>query len=294
MKSSLQLIESATIIADDICLRKQSKNISYIIVEGGFDKKTLQKFFNLDICDLYPTNTKNYIIEVIQELLKRGKNDCIAIRDRDYDVLINEDILELKNVFFTDYRDLEMTILNTKSINDALVFFKEDIPSHEGIIEFVLNTIKPIGMLRWLNDKENLGISFKNTSITNYIDKKSLELSFDNYMLALIQNTNKKSLEMGNEKLPFKRDDLKIKYLEFIDETRELIDNKYICNGHDFIDVLIYSLQNSYAKQKAKDLSSGHFEKMLSLAYNFEFFKESKIYSKIKTWETSNIKILCS
>ena len=64
MVSTLQEAETKFSIADEICLLKQVKKVPYIIVEGNFDKNTYQKFCNLSKCEIYPANSKNYIIVI--------------------------------------------------------------------------------------------------------------------------------------------------------------------------------------------------------------------------------------
>jgi len=287
MKSSLQQVENENILANTICFLKQKQNIPYLIVEGYFDKNTFHKFCDLTSCSIQPANSKNNIISAIDELRKRKIYDCIAIRDRDYDLLITPELEDKKNIFFTDFRDLEMTIINSQAINNLLLFFEEDTTKHQLIIEKVLSTIQPIGYIRWLNDKKKFGLNFKITSLSNFIDKKTFKLDYNKYIIALVHNTNRELVKNGKKKLSFSIESLKESCTLF-QKGQPIIDKKYICCGHDFIEALSLSLQYYFKKYTKIEVDINLLEKNLSLAYDMESFQTSSLYANIKTWENLN------
>ncbi len=84
------------------------KSINYLIIEGNDtsnDYIVYSKIKKQGRCELRLGNTKNSILSAFKP---KQYSNVFAIVDRDYDTIDNS----IKNVFYTDYNDIECTAIN--------------------------------------------------------------------------------------------------------------------------------------------------------------------------------------
>ena len=66
-------------------------------------------------------------------------------------------------MFLTDYHDVEMTMVSQNNVLSAVLYEYTDLPKgeHLQLRDEILKCIEMVGYLKWLNDKEDLGLMFK-------------------------------------------------------------------------------------------------------------------------------------
>ena len=90
-------------IANSI-LQKQTFKGSYIIVEGRNDYTVYKKFTSEEFCQVEIAFGNSNVIEVVEELNRRGYRDAIGIVDADFLNLDNQKINNV-NIIMTDDHD---------------------------------------------------------------------------------------------------------------------------------------------------------------------------------------------
>lgn len=288
--NSIRDLENEDTLSNQICLERQLNKSTYIIVEGDFDEKIFSNFLN-DECEIRIANGKDILDKSINELIKRGIDECFAIRDKDYDIFISPEIANHENIIFTDYKDLEMCILESEALSNVLNLYRIN-NTVEIIKNKVLDTILPIGYLRWLNEVECIGLDFKTTKIDKSIDKPSLTLNLKKYITALHQNTNRARREKSLKALTYTVDSLLINLKKFKSDNPD-ISMSLVCSGHDFISVLSISLMRLFANHNTNEVTETILSNNFILSYQIDYFKGTNMYTNfINKENTHNLSLI--
>ena len=268
MNNSLRgsLSESDTIDQIKLSLKSNlGKNKVYILVEGINDVKLYPKFFNEMNVSVECSNNKYQLLAALDEL-KKTSNQVIGICDADFDHLQNTAPL-ISNLFYTDYHDIEMTMLSINGVlSDALTEFElqKYAPT---ILQKALDKAKVIGYIRWINQIEILKLNFDGLRIGRFIktqDDNTL-LNVDDYLYAL----NKRS---SNKKRPLNSTDIS----QFT-QSHKNADLFNLCNGHDVTALIALII--------GKDTSHEKFCSVLRASFNTQYFNKSKLYIDIYNWQ---------
>lgn len=272
-------------ILGDINLSKDKYPLAtYVVVEGYWDKKVFEKFTTQQTCQIVLANGKGKISELIYKP-QFVKEKCIAIRDRDCTIL-NKNAEMHEKLFFSDTRDLIMDIIkNSESFDNFLNNF--NIQGAAQLRNKILKNCKIIGLMRCFSEKNNKNIHFKNKEQDKYRDFKNKCRDF-NYYYDLKSKTFdfKKFVEVLCHNPRNDYELLKDPNLEtHIKKTykTESDDLYNICQGHDFI-IFLYNFlwQDSNYKRFL------YFEHSFYNSYEFNHFKETKMYKNIIAWEERN------
>lgn len=255
---------------------------AFLFVEGDTDYALFANFLNTENCQIKRLEGKEKVLKLIEIMIKDGDGLCLAIVDADF-WHIEKKQPPFENVFVTDTHDIETQIFMSPALEKVC---RELFPSGEtkSIIEKlpqlrsqIMFVASRMGIIRLANHKNNLYISF-------YIDKDKTEVI--NWELAI----NIQSFTVDFEQL------LKIvccddyslihKIRPYINECNK--SNYYLhelCNGHDVVFVTLLYLKFNGKKKECESLSTKNLEKMLRLAYDADYFRETKLYENILLWQ---------
>lgn len=282
----------------NVVLQNNDFSGCYVYVEGDSDLGVFRRLLNKDEnkVRIESMGGKGKLIEVFDILEARNFQRKIAIRDADYlrvpgHSLYKEDYD--KDIFLTDYHDLDAMIFNSEALDDFLltIFSKEKIVEferlHNDSLANMLNELAyPLACLRLANKKFDLGLSFKPK------EKKDNLLKFSKFV------SEKKFIYLGDAKLietvfgysQGRGQDVKSKQemssgLNEIKKERHL--HGEMVNGHDvcrLISILIrYGLGTSSTILYMPDV----VEKSLGLIYCYEYFSKTVLYSNLKEWQSN-------
>lgn len=62
----------------------------------------------------------------------------------------------------------------------------------------------------------------------------------------------------------------------------------YVCCGHDLTNVLSWGLREGLHKNNHYEVTQLHLEASLRLAYEYAYFKETRLYAALRAWEDAN------
>lgn len=212
----------------------------WLIVEGPSD----ETFFSTRHL---PNNPKSVaalgwenVIGVIAKVLEENITDAIlGFIDRDYrEELESNDYPE--KIVITDYRDLEISMFESGALHKILAELgaRNKLPSLDcGNIDIltvkqkVYQVASKMGALRYYSLKEGLNFKLKDLNFTKFISKNTLEINIEK----LVNHINSKSIAK------ITMDDIDAAFkLNF---TGKLDDEKYLCCGHDVIELLGVALR---------------------------------------------------
>jgi hypothetical protein len=244
---------------------ERGKDKIYILVEGLNDRKVYKELFNNEKVRIEQANGKPHILLALDVLNKKTKQ-VIGICDADF-YHLSKDSSQICNLFFTDYHDIEMTML---SVDDVLssVLIKYDLQDEaQEILQKALENATFIGYIRWFNEEHKVGLRFSGLGLGNFVVQGDRNACLDrrNYLLEL----NKRSKDITKDISDSDIDNFKTDH--YTDDIFNL------CNGRDVVTIiaLMIGKSTSYKKICAE----------LRQSFNVEHFRKTRLYSDILRWQ---------
>ncbi len=264
-------------IANRIRMQRTQYSGSFLVVEGEKDQKTYSNFINEKECNIEIAFKKDALLKVLEILHKDNFAGILAIADADY-WHVEKNIPTMKDLFITDSHDLETIILQSPALEKVLKEFgsKEKIATLHGKINIRSKLIEcgiNIGYLRLFSLRKNLNLKFEGLKFSNFIDKTNLNCDLNTLIKELKNNSRQHIL---NENI------LKNAIQELKSEKH---DPWQICCGHDLCAILSLAFRKFLG---SKTITIEFIECSLRLAYEGQFFTQTKLYASIKHWEKNH------
>lgn len=243
----------------------QSRNKTFVVVEGIDDVLLMKKFLN-DNAYLLTSNDGCNTVECIVNRNFGDKDNVIGIRDKDYLIKPSS-----HKIFFYDYNSLEIMLEANAEVFSAI--YNENYHgqlSEKDLFETIFRKLKVISIVRRLNSEQKLGISF---DVLKSTYKTLLDIEeYDEWYSSLYEK-----LRIANDKCMNKN--LK----ELVDRNIEADWNKkdYLneTNGHDFNHLLYAFCVSNYPKAK---LSATEIEKSARICFSIKHFKKTDLYKNLR------------
>jgi hypothetical protein len=243
--------------------------IVWILVEGDDDCKIYPKFFKETNAKIEFVNGGKGQLNIALATLTCETKQVIGIQDADF-LHLEKNYPNTKNLFFTDYHDIEMKMLNFDNIRDNLFTEYRISDNRQEIWNNVLEESSYIAYIRWYNEKNRCRIKFEKSGYEGIIDKAGYKITLK----------KKELLDKLNNRSSNKTESLTTENVsKFVAEnhTNDLLN---LCNGHDVAKLLslIIGSQINY-KSFCGDLR---------LSFRMEEFSETKLYATIYDWQNKN------
>ncbi len=270
-----------------------------VAVESAKDENFYRRFF--EPVRFFVLDGWEGVVALMELAEKDVIKGVLGIIDADFRHVMNESAPI--NVFLTDHHDLELMQLHSPAFETILSQHAEyGIPgeeemgrldafekkNNEPFLQSLLKSARPLGVLRFLNHRDTLNLTFK-------IQKKQggefSHLNHDDFIDPLTLKCDRKAM--------FKAVENKSSRLGFFGnhpnvvqnfEKEMLIDHDVweICNGHDVLNILGLALREAIGRNKSKPHNYAQsLEELLTVAYHFEDFKKTQLYKNLLAWETS-------
>jgi hypothetical protein len=248
-----------------------SNGINFIFVEGETDIRLFRKFFNLEKCKVENIPGGNSKLEECVETLVNIYPFIIGIRDSDF-IRLEETPYEKKNMFLTDFHDIEVSMLNHEPVLNSLVFEYSDLPKdkHIELREKVVESIISVGYLKWLNFKENFEFEFT-AGFHDLVSFVNQDIDFDQYLNRVISKSKNARLTSKEEIL------VKIEELKTLNP-----DKMQLTNGHDLLNIFAKYFREECQQ---KGISGENLACSVRMLFNSSFFVETNLYSELVSWQ---------
>jgi hypothetical protein len=255
-----------------------------LLVEGDKDVLFFERFTDSDDCILIPSRGKENLLHAIQILESERFRGAVGIVDADLWNILGQDCPS-QNICITDHHDIEIMVLDS----DALIHILREYGSPEKIKDFkrvhdskdirqaLYNAVVPIGILRLISQKQELGLNFKGLKYDRIIDRDRLEVVIDKLIPTVLSMSGfPKAITEVKEKL------------EKESETYRNTDRRQLCCGHDVLAVLCIGLRKALGTLDSKTAHPDNLDSVLRLAYDSSSLSKTELYLCIKQWETCN------
>ena len=266
------------VIANEIRLKRSHHPGAFLVVEGRDDRLFCERYTDSGGCNLVVAEEKEKVLEVIRILDTDGFAGVLGMVDPDFDFLENTEPLG-PNVVTCDAHDLEVALLRSPALDRLLVEFgsQQKIQSlGVEVRELLFSAATPVGYLRWLSRKQNLGLRFQGLNLASCVDRNSLEVD----LITLCRNVKNLSRE-------FKLDELKlVEAVEALTVTHH--DRYHVCCGDDVLQVLSIGLRKVLGTKPAQIVSVVRLKETLRLAFDDADFETSFLGAAFRGWEIRN------
>ena len=249
--------------------------VVWVVVEAEEDVAVYQKFMQPDSTVVKTsegeTGRKGYanVQDIVCEVkAEEPRAHIMGIRDADYS-RFEADYTVPANVFLTDRRDLEMMLLEADSVKQAL---RAWAPAYDDAFAKCIPVSRHFGYLRIYNEVADLSVRFHDNLRPNkYWDyqQQAMKATWE-------QDSTAKFVALSDGKCTA------IEVKAFITTHKLEDENLYdICRGHDLLKLLSLTLVD------VQTYSADAIMDKMTKAYSLDDFKKTKLYSSIKTWQTT-------
>ncbi|MBP0027509.1 DUF4435 domain-containing protein [Roseofilum sp. Guam] len=270
--------------ANAIRFKRQTFTGSFLLVEGGSDKKFYQRFTHenckIEIVSGKPSS-KQRVIEVLQILENDNFAGVLAIVDADFDRLEHPKTSS-PNLLRTDTHDLETMLLQSWALDKVV----SELGSENKIERFqklgksvriaLLDAGIVLGYLLWISQIEELNLKFKGIQYKKFINNETLDIDSQNFIQEVINNSQLHSLKVPELQ-------------ERLNAQKSDDHNPWqVCCGHHLVEILSLALCKAIGNQNSTDVKADQLDIFLRLAYEEAYFEETQLYIKICGWERNN------
>jgi len=257
---------------------------AFLLVEGDTDARVIEGFTDNSTCMIIVGHNKDNVLQAVDLLLKTGPPGIVAIIDSDFWSL-NGTVPHRDCIFVTDSHDIETMMLQTSALEKVLrelaskpKMTRFQKTNNKTIREMLVDIGLPIGLARWISEKHSLALKFKEMDFTLFVHAKLFVVSLSQLANTIVGNTTNPSISAI---------DLHSKISQA--QKNNLPDVWHICSGHDLMKILSIALQSAIGSRKPHEVTTQALERHFRLAYEYEFFRMSKLWKSLRNWETKNL-----
>jgi hypothetical protein len=247
----------------------QNQDKVFVLLEGRTDIKLFRKIFSHKFTDTTALDGKDKLVEALTILHSENFRQVIGIKDADFEHL--ENIINIDNLFLTDYHDMEIEMIESDALKSVIDEFSTDecySDLSNQLRQNIYDIALEIGYIRWYSEQKNGLFNFKQIPFNNLVSYKNCKISFNQQeFIALLLNQ-------------LKSDDSDI--LADITILKNIsTDRLQICNGHD----LTLLISNYFT---TGNINQNKIEEALRLSYHFQYFKNTNLFQNLKSWAELN------
>jgi hypothetical protein len=247
----------------------QNQDKVFVLLEGRTDIKLFRKIFSHKFTDTTALDGKDKLVEALTTLHSENFRQVIGIKDADFEHL--ENIINIDNLFLTDYHDMEIEMIESDALKSVIDEFSIDecySDLSNQLRQNIYDIALEIGYIRWYSEQKNGLFNFKQIPFNNLVSYKNCKISFNQQeFIALLLNQ-------------LKSDDSDI--LADITILKNIsTDRLQICNGHD----LTLLISNYFP---TGNINQNKIEEALRLSYHFQYFKKTNLFQNLKSWAELN------
>lgn len=268
-------------IANTVMMLKTAFKGTVVVVEGITDRRLYGKFFDPDNTEVVIAHSKDNVGSAVKIVFnERGYRSVIGIIDADLDYLLDKK--RSAPLFTTDTRDNEMLMLRSGALEDVIAEYGNEnsiekfTESYGEVRDVVLDSCYPVGIMMYVSEKENMGLSFKDLDFNYFIDRRSLRCDLRKMVEAIVNNTNGRTV--GGKRI----------YASLEKELQNERDPWIVCRGHDAMAVLAIALRYTFGGYNSKYIDDNAVAGSFRLAFDSKDMIATELYRKTKEWCDSN------
>lgn len=262
-------------IRAQVHFEKQIHKGTFLVLEGPDDAAVLQRFTNPEQCSIIIAHGKKNVIEACDLLEEEGFDRVYGIVDADFDRILGK-CVQCAIVCLTDCHDLDLTIFHSRAFESYLIHFadKEKVAAVtiEGLRRKILAAAEPIARMKYLNQKHDLRLDFKDIDFSLFINKATLVCDEAKLVDQVFSRTSNSS--RTKEEIVVMMEDLAIHSFDLLQ----------LCVGHDVAAILGIALREFIGCRRDVHTWRTEIESGLRLAFDRDEFIRTQIFQNITRW----------
>jgi len=272
---------------DDICNQIMMNRSLFkgmiVIAEGNTDQRLYGKFMDPKEARIIPAHSKSNVISVVNRMSARRDGKLLGIIDRDLDDLKGR--LQSAPLFYTDFRDLEMMILNSDALSDVLAEYGDTdrierfVHQNGRVLDAIVASAYPLGLLMYVSHLRGYNLNFKNLDFRDFIDRRTLRMDVMRMVQSVIENTLGCELNRKNV------------HRDLMNQEPNHPDKMMIARGHDAVNILLIGLKESFGGYNSFNLNANGLGGALRIAYSADNFKSTSLYKETLKWSENRGRI---
>lgn len=249
-----------------------------IVVEGKSDIRLFRNILENANIKLETMDGKYQLLNAMIDLIAEFPKRILAICDADHDHLLEcaED-RKRYSIYTTDHHDAEIMMLNSPAfksfVHEYSSFDNADFICSD-ILENAFSAAYTIGLLRWINCKENLNIRFAGLNFNQFIDVDKLDISLNIDFLIdalLIRSSNIADIVT--------KDYLVEMLTEYNDKNACKMQ---VCSGHDVTNIIAIVFRQRWASLEL-NMDKKKVESSLRVAFQKSYFNNTELFKNISS-----------
>jgi len=268
-------------VANTVRMAHTQRRVSFLLVEGETDLLCLQRFADRNACDILVCHGRTNALHATQLLDEARDAGFVTLVDADFDRLAGIDPPS-QNCVLTDFHDLVVVLFCSPALERVLAERGSDekIAAFEASVgrsvrDALFDYAKPLGYLRWLNQRAGLNLTFADLDIGRLLNEGTLMLDLPRTVQVLTQRSG----------CP--------QHATAIHEQHAAIaqaghDSRQVSSGHDVVALLGIGLRSVLGSQRAVDVRGEVLELELRLAFDQGAFESTGVCAGLLEWEGRN------
>lgn len=274
-------IEPSMIVAQ-LRMERQKHKGCFLLVEGSTDAKRIFKFVDSKECSIVNCYGKPNVIGAIELMQDIGIEDCLGLVDADFERIMGT-LVDRDCIIHSERHDLDLDNAFTAVIDRYLLEVADQgkLEAAGGVrpcLENILSALKPLSVLRYVNQYRNLRYKLNNIDLELFFDGANLDVD------SMIECVSVGSFSDQQSKNSLRNHINDMMDLEF--------DLHQLTNGHDFIAALGISLRNFIGNRRHPQTWRSEVEMHLRFGFSREDFCCTSYYRDIRAWEEATGKIV--
>ena len=247
-----------------------------VVVEGRSDVRLFRSVLDNEKIKLETMDGKKQLLNAMKDLIIEFPQNILAICDADHDHLMEcAESIKQYSIYVTDQHDAEIMMLNSPALNSFIHEYSSFDNTNAlctSLLGNVFNAAYQIGLLRWVNCKENLNIRFKGLNFNQFIDVDKLDISVDmNFLIdELLKRSSNKSEQVTKEYLG----QMASEY-----EAKKAC-KMQVCSGHDVTNIIAIVFRQRWASLEL-NMDQKKVESSLRVGFQKSFFNNTQLFKNI-------------
>lgn len=271
-------------IAAEIKLERGVHKGSFLLTEGAGDSRLFGQFVDRKACSLVVCFGREMVLAAIALLDAENFPGVLGIVDSDYDRFFGVNPTS-QNVCVTDNNDAEMMMCAFGAFDKITAQYASptkiaEVERTEGrrVLDALLDRAAFVGRLRYVNKKRGWSLKFSEMEL-RFSTTKGIDLDTTANIHALISRS----------KVALSPADI----VEGLAIDGAFSDNLFeVCNGHDFCQIASRALRRHIGNDDQFHPTNGRMFQALSLAFEYQDFKRTRLYACVRAWEARNVPYL--
>ena len=269
------IIPSPRELANEIRMTRSLFTGAFLIVEGRDDRLFMERYVEIQSCEVRVAYGKQCVCEVIGILDDDQFDGVLGMIDADFD-RIEGTPSRSQNVVMPECHDLFTMLVSSPAL--ARVVREFGSPEKLGrlgktALEALTKVALPIGYLRLHSQREGLNLRFRDLNYSGWIGLTSFQA--DSARLIDVVKSRSQRHDLSS-------DDLAKAIADLHDAD---YDPYEVCVGADLVEALSIGLRRALGSRRAADVRVDYLKSGLRLAYSDTEFRASTLMRDIEHWQ---------